>query len=60
LYVFLSNGSFLIVSHLNHAFSELSAGGVIEPTRIMLAVSGEQYEDFRYPIDPAASALLLF
>lgn len=31
------------------------AGGVIEPTRIMLAVAGVQYEDFRYPIDPAAN-----
>lgn len=30
--------------------------GVIEPTRIMLAIAKVPYEDFRYPIDPATYA----
>jgi hypothetical protein len=33
-----------------------NAKGVIEPTRMMLAVAGVQYEDFRYPIDPTTWA----
>jgi len=33
-----------------------NARGVIEPTRIMLAIAGVKYEDFRFPIDAATYA----